>query len=187
MTLDYVKSEIFNLGFEKESKYKDDKNIIIQAINRAMTTITTEVRPIVSELVINDCSAGCFDLKLLASEQGYEYLALAAIENGAMCELHGYELKRGKILKIKSAEPIHIFYKRAPTVIQADTPDNFVIELDSDVCILLSLLACYYVWLDDDNGRKATIWYNDYETRRNGILSNDKHTVAKVIGGGGYA
>lgn len=72
-------------------------------------------------------------------------------------------------------------------MIQADTPDSFVIELDSDVCILLSLLACYYVWLDDDNGRKATIWYNDYETRRNGILSNDKHTVAKVIGGGGYA
>ncbi len=51
MTYKELKQEIFALGFDDQSKYKEDPNIIPTGINRAMAVITTEIAPIVG--VIN--------------------------------------------------------------------------------------------------------------------------------------
>lgn len=51
MNLQYIKQEIYNLGFSDENDI--DQSIVIQAINRAIGTIASTVRPITSKYVIS--------------------------------------------------------------------------------------------------------------------------------------
>ncbi len=51
MNLSYIKQEIYNLGFSNENDTTPE--IVIQAINRALSTIASTVRPITSKYVIS--------------------------------------------------------------------------------------------------------------------------------------
>lgn len=286
MKLSDVKSEIFSLGFEAISSYKENPNIILQAINRAMSTITTEVRPIIDKVQI---SQHCFEN--VASNSGYQHYSKAPIiitaekaksycfecdgvgiatikdndsektiqldsnkkykeykgfcngnttitfggdfsyniknvaiynekvsdnvddiqpyrnhirydfskltngkfigfmdkvaegaeENGTYISLTNFEIEQRKILVLNGFEKCEytVFYKKAFTPVTNETDESFEIELDSDVCVLLPLLASYYVWLDDDE-RKATMYYNNYESLRNAVIGTNTGTIAKV-------
>lgn len=50
MTYSELKSEIFNLNWESQLSYTENPLIIPQAVNRAISTIITEVRPIVKRV-----------------------------------------------------------------------------------------------------------------------------------------
>lgn len=185
MTLGYIKSEIFNLGFEKSQKYKDDHNIIIQAINRAVSTIATEVRPIMGIVTLEQGDTHFFDMaELTEDESGVRFLGLMELEDAGLNRLSDYELRRNRTLVLPKGTqyPVTVYYRRAYTHVTVDTPEDTPIEFDPDVCVLIPLLAAYYVWLDDSED-KAKSHYNDYETRRNAILGRDSSTVATVLGG----
>lgn len=51
MNLGYIKQEIYNLGFSDEND--TTPTIVIQAINRALSTISSTVRPITSKYIIS--------------------------------------------------------------------------------------------------------------------------------------
>lgn len=55
-----------------------------------------------------------------------------------------------------------IFYRKNFTQFTLDTKPTFEVELDADKEHLLSLLAAWYVWAEDEPN-KATRWRNDYE------------------------
>lgn len=186
MTLGYIKSEIFNLGFEKSQKYKDDRNIIIQAINRAVDTITTEVRPIMGELVLEQRETGFFDMvELTRDENGVRFLGLCELEDVERNRLADYELRRNRVLVLPEGTqyPVMVYYRRAYTPVTADTPEDTPTELDPDVCELLPLLAAFYVWLDEGNGVLSSYYKNEYERKCSAILGRDSSAVATVLGG----
>lgn len=186
MTLGSIKSEIFNLGFEKSQKYKDDRNIIVQAINRAVDAITTEVRPIVGAVTLERGETRFFDMaELTRDENGVRFLGLCEVEDARQNRLDGYELRRNRILVLPedTAYPVTVYYRRAYTPVTADTPDDTLMELDADVCGLLPLLAAFYVWLDEGNGVLSSYYKNEYERKCGAILGRDSSVAATVVGG----
>lgn len=75
-----------------------------------------------------------------------------------------------------------VYYKKKPTTIAESTPDDFEMELDNNIQVLLPVLASFYVW-NDDNLQRATQYYNDYEAMRNMILGKEQKVIAVVNGG----
>lgn len=75
-----------------------------------------------------------------------------------------------------------VFFKKLPTVITESTPNTFEMELDTDLHVLIPLLAGYYVW-QDDNKTLAANCYNDYQEKKNAILGKETKVVAVVNGG----
>lgn len=182
----YIKSEIFNLGFEKSQKYKDDRNIITQAINRAVSTIATEVRPIMGTVTLEQGDTHFFDMaELTKDESGVRFLGLCELEDTDRNKLSDYELRRNRVLVLPKGTqyPVTVYYRRAYTPVTVDTPEDTLIELEPDVCVLLPLLAAYYVWLDEGNGVIAYHCKNEYERLCGAILGRDSSAVATVLGG----
>lgn len=74
-----------------------------------------------------------------------------------------------------------VWYKKFPNPVTDTTADDYELELDYDVCTLVPLLMGFYVWLDDDE-RKASMYRNDFEDRKNDILANmQPKQVASVV------
>lgn len=69
------------------------------------------------------------------------------------------------------------------TPVTEDTPDTYEVELPEIVQPLIKLLAAHYVWLDDDE-RKATYYYNEYDDLMNQIKQACYATTHVTIGRG---
>lgn len=65
--------------------------------------------------------------------------------------------------------------------ITKDTPEDFEIDLPDKVIDLVSLLASYYVWLDDDI-IKASFYWNQYDDMKNQILDDCLRARTCTIG-----
>ena len=63
-----------------------------------------------------------------------------------------------------------------------ETEDDDTINIPSEVEDLVSLLAGYYVWLDDDE-RKAVMYYNQYDDLKNEIFGEISAPTATLKGG----
>ena len=69
------------------------------------------------------------------------------------------------------------------TRITEDTDDDDVIDVPYILIPLYTLLAAHYAWLDDDVV-KATLYYNQYDSLKNEIITNaNKPRKAQIIGG----
>lgn len=75
------------------------------------------------------------------------------------------------------------WYKKRPTRLTLDTLDTFEIELDYTVQPLIPLLASHYIWLDDEE-RKATLYWNEYDDLKNQILTSSTDERKVQITGG---
>lgn len=201
MTFGEVKNEIFNLNFENSNDYDGDVSLLPQAINRAMSVITTEVRPLFGSFVIasgisqnGNSTRKQYDLKELSKEDGrVTFLSILSIENQEGEEVFSYEIRRNQTLYFDegfNSFPVTVFYKKSFARFDEKTPDNTKIDLDEDLLVLVPLLCAYFVWHDDDRARSQEL-YTQYEIRRDGILYNQRKRVAKVatvvnIEGGGF-
>jgi hypothetical protein len=175
MNLEYVKSEIYNLGFSDADDV--DSSIVIQAINRAVDTIANTVRPVTSQHIIQASGSGCeiFDFKEIAREKNETFVAFNEIyEKTAF----GYKptskfkvINHSLLQTDKSAEFL-VVYKKMYTKITEETVGDYEFELDADLHVLIPLLAAFYVWQDDEE-RKADKLFNDYETKRNDIVARE--------------
>lgn len=186
MNLQYVKSEIYNLGFSDEQDV--DISIVLQAINRAVDTIANTVRPILSSYTIKKEEQPVLkmiDFKEIAKEKGetfvsfYESFELA---DDGYVPIGNHSIINRHLMQVYTDKDYLIYYKRMYKIVDINTPDTFEFELDADLHILIPLLAAFYVWQDDEE-RKADKMYNDYETKRNDIISREIKTVAYVRGG----
>ena len=190
MNLKYVKSEIYNLGFSTEEDV--EPSVVIQAINRAVDTISNTVRPILGNLTIQIpqlgiAYIGLYDLKEMAEEEGHTFLGVDHIleltEEGFVPARNCSVISRRlfQVAPVTQNKAYLVWYKRMYTPVTESTPDSFEFELDADLHVLIPLLAAFYVWQDDEE-RKADKLYNDYETKRNDIVARETKTVAYVRG-----
>lgn len=284
MTLDYIKSEIYNLGFSTPDDV--ELSIVIQAINRALSTIASTVRPITNSFKISqypienqikgytfpahyngtqlsytatgktysfECdgtgtvtvydssgvktidmvsnneyktySGFCngavtiafsgefsynvknlavyaektsnnpedipspgnyklYDFKKIAADKGETFLGFMnkyRISNGTVSVISDFDIIDRHIIRLSSdaMADYTIYYKKEYTHITEQTPGDMEMQLDSDLHVLIPLLAAFYVWQDDEQ-RKADKMYNDYETKRNDILARESKVVASV-------
>ena len=73
-----------------------------------------------------------------------------------------------------------MWWKRYPKLVDVNTPDTEEIDLDYSVTPLISLLACYFIWLDDDED-KATGYYNLYDDVKNQILGTQTNRTTITV------
>lgn len=73
-----------------------------------------------------------------------------------------------------------------PAIITEDTDDDHIIDLPDNLVELIAPLAAYRVWLDDDQ-TKAIIYWNEFDQKRERImtacLSTVKGTIQPTING----
>ena len=133
-----------------------------------------------------------YDFLELTKENGVkkfiEFADKVIEADGSYTSLSNFNVERNSTIVLdglKEAE-YTIFYKKLHTEITTATLDSVELELDNDLHYLVPYYACYFVWLDDDE-RKATQYYNMYETRRNEILGRETKQIATIEVGGYYA
>lgn len=79
-----------------------------------------------------------------------------------------------------------LYASKRPEYITDETQNDFEIKLPANVLELVPLLASYFVWLDDDNV-KATLYWNVYDEKKQGIISACmRNASAKICGGLGW-
>jgi hypothetical protein len=181
-----LKSEIRDLGFEDEQTMVSYSEILLNACNRAIRLISTTVRPVTGHLDI-DHPGGLvrYSLTELAQAQGdtFESLYGTPIERDTYRPC-SYYLENRKVFVLDDEPGLYrLWYRKRPETLTLDTPETFVLELDLDVQPLLPLLASHYLWLDDDE-RKATLYWNEYDDLKGQILANSQESLRGVVKGG---
>lgn len=86
MTLGELKNEIFNLNWENQAEYDENPNLIPQAINRAMSIITTEVRPIYASFSISQHPLENIGKNTPRAEKAIEYDGAIPLEFEAITD-----------------------------------------------------------------------------------------------------
>lgn len=172
MNLLELKKEIVDLGFEEDSVMTDSeyKHKFVTAINRAIDYINTTVRPYVKSITVE--GEEMYDMAVLAPDFVDFYGRPKITINGVRKPLVNFVVEgKTKLFTNGNTGQIDIYYKAYPTRITETTADDFEIELDKLVLPLIAPLASYFVWLDDDE-RKATMYYNIYDSKLQEILAN---------------
>lgn len=178
MTFGELKNQIRDLGFEEDATMDETRELVINACNRAIDLINTTIRPIVKNVTVT-VPEGLEDQTYQTAnmtdyaEDFVDFYGKPRFEkDGAYIALSDMEMLAPTVFQYKTEyAPLYVPYKALPTPITTDTDDDFEIELDKIVQPLIALLASYYIWLDDDE-RKATMYYNQYDDMKNQILGN---------------
>ncbi len=165
-----IKAEIINLGFENKDVFENSKSRFFEAVNRAGAVIACTVAPNTETLEIKKEefeNTYLFDIKSRA-ENFHNYLTPACTYTADMtpCECRILPDKR---LYTEAEDNITVWYERLPERVDVNTPDKQEIDLSYTAALLLPLLACFYIWQEDDE-RKAVVYRNDYEALKNELF-----------------
>ncbi len=188
MTYADLKEEIKALGFSDEESMDEYSDVIVTAVNRAMNLINTTVKPIVGtkKVVLEDNKYTTFDM---SEEAGFvDFYGKPRISReDRILYLTDYFIEEDKKITLRGTkgDSVSIYYKKSPTQITADTNDDFVIELDKIVQPLISLLAGFFIWLDDEP-TKATMYQNMYDDLKTQILeacNANREIPVRFVGG----
>ena len=191
MTYADLKKEIQALGFSDEESMEEYKDIITTSVNRAMNLINTTVRPIVAtkEIVLTDNKYTTVDM---STADGFvDFYGKPKISReDRILYLSDYFIEENKKITLRGSEGdiVRIYYKKSPTQITDETNDDFEIELEEVVQPLISLLAGYFIWLDDEP-TKATMYQNLYDDLKTQILeacNSNKEVPVRFVGGIGW-
>lgn len=187
-----LKREVKNLGFEETESLEEYSEHIVDATNRALKTISFTA-PLISRYDFSqdgtESGLKRYDIVSLTSENGKRrFFAFAdapvRVYRGFYETFNDFEIEQGReiVMDASCEGDFSVFYKRIPERISDGADDNTEIDVDPLMEIALPLLVAYYVWLDDDE-RKATAYYNQYEAVKNEVLGQVNIPRAKIVGG----
>lgn len=192
-----LKEQIRDLGFEDDSIFSEYQSVIINAVNRAVKLINTNIIPVQGkyEFTQNGASSGIerHDLSEITDSLGnYIFETLIGVPTriyrNEYYAFNNYAVEQGHIIVIDSSIPgsFTFFFKQRLPDITASTPDDYIVPIDKTVEPLLPLLAAHYVWLDDEE-QKAVMYYNEYVEMKNEILNaiREKESLPKATIYGG--
>lgn len=178
-----IKGEILRLGFENEDVFEKHKERFFEAVNRASAVIACTVSPNIETCEIKKEefeSTFLFNIKERV-ESFYEYFTPACTysesQTPAPCRI-----LPDKRLYTDAGENITVWYTRLPKRVDANTADSEVIDLKYTAALLLPLLACFYIWQEDDE-RKAVIYRNDYEALKKELFKEGCKAYIEEGGG----
>jgi len=191
MNYGQIKQNLISLGFAEDSDYEEFEQLgyTYDAINRAIAQIQNQFPYIAKyEFEVDETDTGILYVDM-SDVKGF--LALAQ-ETPVVFEANGEEVYRKFgdyyiemehtiVMKADDyAGSFRVYYEKASTEVDPETPDTFVPELPTRVHHLIPLLAAYYLWLDDDE-RKATQYYNMYETELALVLQKQNAPKMRVV------
>ena len=182
-----LKQQIRDLAFEEDEQMEEYETIVINAINRSLSTIEQEVAPIRKYIEIEqDGTDEEYQFYVMPSLTGGKFLDFddnpVRIDDGDEYVPFGdFDIETGDTIVMDGAEEgtFRIFYKSAHTPYTADTADTVELPIPLRAHHLVPLLCAYYVWLDDDQ-QKAIMYYNQYETLAQVLLANAQRPRMRV-------
>ena len=191
MNYGQIKQNLISLGFAEESDYEEFEELgyTYDAINRAISQIGNQFPQVAKyEFEVDESDTGILYIDM-TDRAGFLELAT---ETPVVFEANGdeifrkfgdYYIEMGHTIVMKAddyAGSFRVYYDKACTTITSATPDSFVPEIPDRVHHLIPLLAAYYLWLDDEE-RKATQYYNMYETELALILQKQNAPRMRVV------
>lgn len=188
MTYGELKQSILSLGFEVESTIDEEYELLfLDGINRALRFINVEFP-----------MTGSTDFTINNPEDDYETIDFSAFDD--FDTLLRAEIKRtvdgrNRILPFAdyidndgvvrfytgTAGTITFIYRTRITEVTDITDDDTELVIQYKAEPLLPLLACYYIWNDDDP-EKAAKWRNEYEDMKT-IIKGEPRKTLSFIGG----
>ena len=182
-----LKENIRDLAFEEDEQMEEYETIVINAINRSLSTIEQEVAPIRKYVEIEqDGTDEEYQFYVMPSLTGGMFLSFdttpVRIDEGDEYVPFGdYDIETGDTIVMSGAEEgtFRVFYKSAHEPYTKDTADETELPLPLRAHHLVPLLCAYYVWLDDDQ-QKAIMYYNQYETLAQTLLANENMPRMRV-------
>lgn len=182
-----LKQNIRDLAFEEDEQMEEYETIVINAINRSLSTIEQEVAPIRKYIEIEqDGTDTEFQFYVMPALTGGMFLDFDAnpvqINDGDEYVPFGdFDVETGDTI-VMSGEIVgtfRIFYKSSHVPYTAETEDTVQLPIPLRAHHLVPLLCAYYVWLDDDQ-QKAVMYYNQYETLAGTLLANAQKPRMRV-------
>lgn len=184
-----IKQNLISLGFAEDTDYEEfeDLKYTYDAINRAIAQIGIFFPYVATyEFEIDDTDDGILYVDM-GDRQGF----LSFADTPILFEKEGtelfksfsdYDIEMDRRLVIDATAnkgSFRVYYNKECTQVDEDTSDDYVPELPLKAHHLIPLLASYYLWLDDDE-RKATQYYNMYETELGAILQKQNKPRMRV-------
>ena len=174
-----LKSELLNLGFEKEAAYEKNKSRIIEASNRAIIDIA-QYAPVVKKYTVTQTEKTVYDLTELIPDLLFPKDEVYISDSS---DVASWQRISGERIEIDGEGSFDIYYAAVPTLITELTPDSEEIELSPQASNLIPLLAAFYVWIDDD-AQKAYAYQNMYDSAKTALMQmqaqRDKQLKARV-------
>ena len=187
-----LKEQVLNLGFESEDALDD--SIFAKAfrggINHALRFLNAEFPLIERQDVTMLGDDDSFTEIEFAELSDFDSILNATITQSVdgrtqILPFSDYTIEKDTLVKISNLieGEVSIFYRQKPTAVTASTLDADTITVNYKAEPLVSLLAAYYIFADDDK-EKAAMWRNEYEYMRDVILKNTpKIKPVTFIGG----
>lgn len=184
-----------DLGFSDDAEMEDFETVVPNSINRAITEINLSAFPIIGlyefEQSGKDEGLLYYDISELTKDEdgNYTFLNFADIPvlygDTSYKRFSDYDVEIDKILIIDGSieGKFKVFYRKAHTPYTANTEADTPLELPLKAHALVPLLACFYLWLDDDQ-TKAVYYYNRYEQARDEIKQTEQQPRLKFRDGG---
>lgn len=169
MTFGEYRNNIINLGFEEADIFDENPKHLIEASNRALIFLNSQVEPKikVKHITLTD-SEDYQEIDVSDFEQFDSISHIPPKKQGISLSDYYYE---DETLYIKApGETVSITYNAVPELIPLDAEDDYKIDIKMKLMPLLQLMTAYYVWLDDDE-RKAVYYYNQFQEMSNLYLS----------------
>lgn len=158
------KSNIINLGFEEADVFEDNEKALIEAANRAIIFLNTNIekKEIYKEYEIpSDEIRGSYRKIELEEFEDFDGISLKAPKiDGQPITNFYYEDNTLHIFSQYSGI-LSVCYYGKPELIPENPSDDYIIKIKVQLLPILQLLTAYYIWLDDDE-RKAVTYYNQY-------------------------
>lgn len=192
MLLSEAKEQILSLGFEDTSVLEDTnyQKVFRDGINKALTFINVEF-PLIGEYTHSLDGTGVdLDEIDFADFSDFDVLLNATIkeEVGGRYQIRpfaDFELVQDTKVFVSQTNngEITFYYRQRPTFITTSTTDGTTLTIHYKAEQLLPLLACYYIWNDDDP-EKASKWRNEYEDMKSIILRTTQRPIPLTFTGG---
>ena len=198
-TLKEIKDDAYKLMYATEEDIIEYENHICEAINYALIELASEYIPIKEVITIiqepsTELGFNKYDMKKLVDESydgtafmGFvEDCPLMLFKDDTVASVKDYLITLDRYLYVKKSisGELNVFYKRYPSKITPDTPDNFIMQIDTRACPLIPLLVAYRI-LKDDDSIKSTIYFNEYQNAKSLLKSTETFKSPFQIDNGG--
>lgn len=183
------KSNIINLGFEETDVFDDNEKALIEATNRAIIFLNTNIekKEKFKEYVIPGEETS-FPYRKINLEEFEEFdgIALKAPKINGKAITDFYYEDNTLYISNQYKGVLSVCYHSKTELIPDNPSDDYEIKIKFELLPMLQLLTAYYIWLDDDE-RKAIIYYNQYsellQLYRFNKEKNESVTTAVIEGG----
>lgn len=190
MNYSEIRQNLISLGFAETTDLEefDELGYTYDAINRAIREIGNTF-PYIStyEFELDSTDEGMLYINM-EDQEGFLDFAETPIlfekdNEEFFKKFSDYQIEMGHTIVIDADDyegSFRIYYNRQCSQVTENTEGTFVPEIPLKAHYLIPLLAAYYLWLDDDE-RKATQYYNMYETELALLMQKENEPRARVV------